>query len=160
MWEKQQNRAIPWTHMQSINTVIIYKYHQFKILLLLTTNCLQSQEYQIVVLFSPFPNYRPPSSSSCSALWTVKKKFFNPVEPSQNYPWQQCFWSERKISQLSAPLLGNQIPVCLNKQRSEEIKSKSSFSLANFWKDPFLCWPQLQKSCLKNLKNLLESITF
>ena len=25
--EKQQNRAVPWTHMQSKNTINIYKYH-------------------------------------------------------------------------------------------------------------------------------------
>ena len=28
--EKQQNRAVLWTHMQTKNTINIYKYHQFK----------------------------------------------------------------------------------------------------------------------------------
>ena len=40
------------------------------------------------------------------------------------------------------------------------MNSKLIFELTNFWKNPFLCWPQLQKSFSENPRNLLESITF
>ena len=60
--------------METINTyakyktVNIYKYHQFKILYLLTGNCLELQTDQTVVLYSPFPKLSTPLPSTHMSL--------------------------------------------------------------------------------------------